>query len=103
MNTFSVLAEPARRNILDAIRANPLTVNALVEQVGMSQPVVSKHLRILRENQLVRVQPEGQRRRYHVNTEPLMEIEERLAPYRQFWAEKLDDLEVHLDETFPEG
>jgi DNA-binding transcriptional ArsR family regulator len=103
MNTFTILAEPARRNILDAIRANPLTVNALVDEVGMSQPVVSKHLRILREAGLVTVQPEGQRRRYHINPEPLSELDDWLEPYRQFWVKKLDDLEAHLDNTFDKG
>lgn len=103
MNTFAVLSEPARRNILDALRANPLTVNALADSVGMSQPVVSKHLRILRDAGLVTAMPEGQRRRYHINAEPLAELDDWLDPYRQFWSKKLGNLEAHLDMTFKKG
>lgn len=102
MNTYTVLSEPARRNILDVLRASPVTVGTLAQTLGMSQPVVSKHLRILRDAGLVTAQPEGQRRRYHINAEPLTELDDWLQPYRQYWSKKLDDLESHLDETFKE-
>jgi DNA-binding transcriptional ArsR family regulator len=64
----------------------------------MSQPVVSKHLRILRDAGLVSVKPDGQRRLYSVNPEPLIELEAWLEPYRRFWDTKLDSLEQHLDD-----
>lgn len=97
MSAFAVIAEPNRRRLLDAMLAGPQPVTALVEAVGMSQPVVSKHLRVLRDAGLVSVQPDGQRRLYSVNARPLAELDEWLAPYREFWAERLDGLERHLD------
>ena len=98
MNTFTVLAEPNRRLLLDCLLESDQSVNALVERVGMSQPVVSKHLRILREAGLVDVKPQGQRRLYRINPEPLTELDNWLEPYREFWDKKLDALEHHLDE-----
>ena len=75
MNTFVVLAEPNRRRIMDALRVEPHTVSALVVATGLRQPAVSKHLKVLRDADLVSVRPEGQRRWYEVNTGPLMELE----------------------------
>ena len=97
MNTFVVLAEPKRREILDELRREPQTVSALVDALGVSQPAVSKHLRVLREADLVSVRPDGQRRWYEVNPTPLEELAEWLEPYRQLWSERLDSLERHLD------
>ena len=74
MNTFVVLAEPKRREILDELRREPQTVSALVDALGVSQPAVSKHLRVLREADLVSVRPDGQRRWYEVNPTPLEEL-----------------------------
>lgn len=99
MNTFVVLAEPKRREILDELRREPQTVSALVDALGVSQPAVSKHLRVLRDADLVSVRPDGQRRWYEVNTGPLMELEEWLEPYRALWSERLDRLERHLDDN----
>lgn len=96
MNTFSIVAEPSRRRILDALVTGPRPVGELVEELGMSQPVVSKHLRILRDADVVTVTPSGQRRLYAVNPAPLKEIHTWLEPYRRFWDGKLDDLEAHL-------
>ena len=98
MNTFTILAEPSRRVILDTLLNGAMSVNTLVDAVGMSQPVVSKHLRILREAGLVSVNPRGQQRLYSIRAEPLIELEQWLAPYRQFWHSKLDALESHLNE-----
>ena len=103
MNTFVVLAEPKRREILDELRQAPQTVSALVDALGVSQPAVSKHLRVLRDADLVSVRPEGQRRWYEVNTGPLMELEAWLEPYRALWSERLDRLERHLDENLEAG
>ena len=100
--TFSVLAEPARRSILDLLLERPHSVGELVGRLGLSQPGTSKHLRILREAGLVRVRPDAQRRLYELRPEPLTEIDAWLEPYRRFWNEHLDALERHLD-TMPGG
>ena len=103
MSAFAVLSEPNRRRLLDVLRDGPRPVKGLVDAVGMSQPVVSKHLRILREANLVKVEPDGQRRLYSINAQPLAEIDEWLAPYREFMAERLDALESHLQQTTKEN
>ena len=94
---FSALAEPTRRRILDLLRERARPVNELVELLGISQPGVSKHLRVLREAELVSVRRDAQRRWYELRAEPLSEVDAWLEPYRQLWAERLDDLERHLD------
>jgi len=80
MNAFTVLSEPNRRKILDLLLDGPRPVGELVDEMAMSQPVVSKHLRVLREAGLVSVTPEGQRRLYGIRAEPLREIDAWLAP-----------------------
>ncbi len=97
MNMFAVLAEPNRRLLLDNLRPEPHTVSELVDAVGLSQPAVSKHLRVLRDAGLVTIRLDGQRRWYEINAEPLAELDEWLEPYRQLWAGRLDRLENHLD------
>jgi DNA-binding transcriptional ArsR family regulator len=94
---FDVLAEPNRRRILDLLRVAERPVGHLVEQLAVSQPAVSKHLRVLREVGLVDVRSDAQRRIYRVRTEPLRAIDEWLEPYRQLWESRLDALERHLD------
>jgi DNA-binding transcriptional ArsR family regulator len=96
--TFDALAEPARRQILELLRQRERPVGELVERLKLSQPGVSKHLRVLREAGLVRVRPEGQRRWYGLRAEPLAELDAWLQPYRELWAGRLDALERHLDE-----
>ena len=96
---FGALAEPSRRNLLQLLLAGPLPVNALVEGSGMSQPLVSKHLRILKTVGLVDMHPDGQRRLYSVNAAPLKDLDSWLEPYRAFWEERLDALEQHLHES----
>jgi DNA-binding transcriptional ArsR family regulator len=98
-STFDVLAEPTRRRILDLLRDDERPVNELVTTLNVSQPGVSKHLRVLREAGLVEVRTDAQRRLYRVRPEPLAEIDEWLAPYRRLWAERLTALDRHLDET----
>ena len=98
--TFEVLAEPTRRQVLDLLRDRPRLVGELVRELGVSQPGVSKHLRVLREAGLVRVRPEAQRRWYELDPAPLAEVDAWLAPYRRLWSERLDALERHLD-TMP--
>jgi DNA-binding transcriptional ArsR family regulator len=97
--TFDVLAEPTRRRILDLLLDRERPVGDLVEKLDVSQPGVSKHLRVLREAGLVEVRHDAQRRFYRVRPEPLAEIDAWLAPYRRLWAKRLDSLERHLDET----
>ena len=100
-DVLEVLAEPHRRRILDALRQGELPVGALVEQLGSSQPLVSKHLRVLREAGLVEVRVDGQRRLYRLRPEPLVELDAWLEPYRQMWRTSLDRLEAHLREGEP--
>jgi DNA-binding transcriptional ArsR family regulator len=100
---FDVLAEPTRRRILDELMYQERPVNDLVEILGMSQPGVSKHLRVLREAGLVEVRRDAQRRLYRLRPEPLREIDDWLEPYRRFWNERLDALEAHLDRTASES
>lgn len=95
--TFEVLAEPNRRRILDALLAAPSSVNELVARLSISQPLASKHLRVLREAGLVTVRQDAQRRRYAVAPEPLLEIDAWLAPYRRLWSDRLDALTRHLE------
>ena len=95
---FEVLAEPSRRRILDLIRDDERSVGELVDRLPLSQPGVSRHLRVLRDAGLVNVRREAQKRLYAVNPEPLAEIDVWLAPYRRLWTERLDALENHLDD-----
>ena len=97
MLAFEVIAEPNRRRILDLLVEGERPVGELVERVALSQPAVSKHLRILREARLVEVRGEAQRRLYSVRPEPLQAIDEWLSPYRSMWQDRLDDLERHLE------
>ena len=100
--TFDVLAEPTRREILDLLRDRERPVNDLVNRLAISQPGVSKHLRVLREAGLVEVRTDAQRRLYRVRAQPLEEIDAWLAPYRRLWEGTLDALERHLDEETEE-
>ena len=96
MSAFQVLAEPHRRHILDLLRDGERSVNELVLGLGLSQPGVSKHLRVLREAGLVRARVDGQRRLYALRPQPLTEVHEWLEPYRRLWGDRLDALEQHL-------
>jgi DNA-binding transcriptional ArsR family regulator len=104
LRALEVLAEPSRRRILDLLRAGERGVGELVilladAGAGLSQPAVSKHLRILREAGLVDVRPVAQQRLYHVVPGPLRDLDDWLAPYRAMWERSLDALEAHLDST----
>lgn len=96
-SAFEVLAEPKRRDILDLLRSGERPVGDLVERLSLSQPAVSKHLRVLRDAGLVDVRADAQRRLYRISSQPLEELDEWLEPYRQFWTTHLDRLESHLD------
>jgi DNA-binding transcriptional ArsR family regulator len=101
LDVLEVLAEPARRRILDTLREGELSVGALVDRLGSSQPLVSKHLRVLREAGLVEARADGQRRLYRVRPEPLAELDDWLEPYRRMWRSSLDRIETHLTEGEP--
>ena len=98
MPSFDALADPTRRRILDLLLERPRLVGELTDELGLSQPGTSKHLRVLREAGLVVVRPDAQRRWYELRTEPLAEIDAWLTPYRRFWNARLDDLERRLDD-----
>ncbi len=99
---FEVLAEPRRRRILDLVRDGERSVGELVDALSMSQPAVSKHLRVLREAGLVEARVDEQRRLYRLRPGPLRELDAWLAPYRWAWDESLDRLEAHLGEMASE-
>lgn len=98
---FDVLAEPTRRRILDLLLQRPRLVGELTDELRLTQPGTSKHLRVLREAGLVRVRQDGQRRWYELRPQPLAEIDAWLTPYRWLWEDRLDALERHLD-TMPD-
>ena len=97
-DTLEALAEPHRRRILDVLRGGGASVGSLVDVLNASQPLVSKHLCVLREAGLISVRVDGQRRLYRVRPEPLVALDAWLAPYRQLWNTSLDRLEAHLTE-----
>src|SRR5688572_26071797 len=96
LGVLDVIAEPTRRRILDAVRGGERSVGELVDEVGMHQPGVSRHLKVLRDAGLVEVRRDAQRRLYRLRPEPLMELDAWLEPYRLEWANRLDSLERHL-------
>ncbi|MEV6629554.1 metalloregulator ArsR/SmtB family transcription factor [Actinoplanes sp. NPDC051470] len=97
-DAFNAVAEPRRRQILDLLAQREMPVNDLVTLLGLAQPQVSKHLRVLREVDLVRVRDEGRQRMYRLNSEPLKPIHDWLRRYEQMWDERFDLLEQVLDE-----
>ncbi len=96
-NTFDLLADPTRRRIIEALAHGECSVSTLVDKLKMSQPAVSKHLRVLRESGLAEVRREGQKRIYRLDAEPLKELDEWLTPFRAFWEPRLDAMEKTLD------
>jgi DNA-binding transcriptional ArsR family regulator len=94
---WSALAEPSRRAVLDLLVQRPRTVNEVVDALGLAQPTVSKHLKVLREAGLVRVSADAQRRIYAIEPAPLAALDDWLAPYRLLWNDGLDALGRHLD------
>jgi DNA-binding transcriptional ArsR family regulator len=101
-SAFTILAEPSRRAILNLLASAERSVGDLEDELRLSQPSVSKHLRVLREAGFVEARIEAQRRLYRIRPEPLQEVEEWLAPFRRFWSTHVDALERHLDRLHPE-
>ena len=93
---FEVIADPTRRRILDLLLQRPHSVGELVEAIDISQPGVSKQLRLLREAELVHVHKEAQRRWYHLNPDPLKELDSWLDAYRKSWSERYSQLDAYL-------
>jgi len=94
---LEALAEPRRQQILDLLRDGERPVGDLVDRLGISQPAVSKHLRVLKDAGLVEARADAQRRLYRIRPEPLAELDDWLATYRALWTTHLDRLEEHLD------
>ena len=94
---FEALVEPNRRRILDLLREGERPVSALVDALDVSQPAVSKHLRVLREAELVEVRTVAQQRIYRLQLDRLRELDRWLAPFRELWADRLDELERVVD------
>lgn len=97
--SFGIIAEPNRRAILTLLAASERSVSEIEAQLRMSQPSVSKHLRVLRDAGLVEVRVEAQRRVYRIRPEPLAEVDAWLESFRHFWSAHVDALERHLDRT----
>src|SRR5215831_8444255 len=97
-DAFNAVAEPRRREILDALAGGERAVNDLVDLVGLAQPQVSKHLRVLREVGAVEVRDEGRRRLYRVNGEALRPIHDWVKSYERTWSERFERLDAVLDE-----
>jgi DNA-binding transcriptional ArsR family regulator len=97
VKSFEIIAEPNRRAILSLLVSSQQSVGEIERQLRMSQPTVSKHLRVLREAGFVESTVDAQRRLYRLKPEPLQEVDAWLAPFRRFWSAHLDALERHLD------
>lgn len=97
-STFAIIAEPSRRAILSLLASCERSVGDIEDSLNLTQPSVSKHLRVLREAGFVQSRIDAQRRVYRINPEPLKEIDEWLAPFRRFWSARVDALERHLDQ-----
>jgi DNA-binding transcriptional ArsR family regulator len=93
-DAFNAVAEPRRRQILDILAAGERPVNELVALLGVAQPVVSKHLRVLREVGLAEVRDEGRRRMYRLNGRPLEPIHDWVRNYERSWSERFDRLDA---------
>lgn len=96
-SAFEILAEPNRRAILSLLMQSEQSVGEIERRLGMSQPTVSKHLRVLRDAGFVESTVDAQRRLYRLRPEPFQEVDAWLAPFREFWSAHVDALERHLD------
>jgi DNA-binding transcriptional ArsR family regulator len=97
-DAFNAVAEPRRRQILDALAAGERPVNDLVAELGLAQPQVSKHLRVLREVGAVDVRHEGRQRLYRLNGQALKPIHDWVKDYERLWSERFEQLDVVLEE-----
>ena len=102
-DAFNAVAEPRRRQILDALAGRELPVNDLVGLLGLAQPQVSKHLRVLREVGAVGVRDEGRQRLYRLNGHALKPIHDWVKNYERSWSERFDQLDAVLEDLKPKG
>jgi DNA-binding transcriptional ArsR family regulator len=100
-SAFKIIAEPNRRSILNLLASSRQSVGEIERRLGMPQPTVSKHLRVLREAGFVEATVDAQRRLYRLKPEPLQEVDAWLAQFRQFWSARVDALERHLNRMDP--
>jgi DNA-binding transcriptional ArsR family regulator len=100
-SAFEIVAEPNRRAILSLLGSSQLSVGDIERQLRMSQPTVSKHLRILREAGFVESRVDAQRRFYQLRPQPFQELDAWLAQFRRFWSAHVDALERHLNRMHP--
>ena len=100
-SVFEIIAEPNRRAILSLLVSSEQSVGEIERQLRMSQPAVSKHLRVLREAGFVESTVDAQRRLYRLKPEPFQELDDWLVPFRRFWSSHVDALERHLDRMDP--
>jgi DNA-binding transcriptional ArsR family regulator len=101
-SAFEIIAEPNRRAILSLLASSEQSVGDIERQLGMSQPAVSKHLRVLRETGFVESTVDAQRRLYRLKPKPFQEMDIWLAQFRRFWSAHVDALERYLDRMHPE-
>ena len=94
---FEIIAEPNRRAILSLLVSSEQSVGEIERQLGMPQPMASKHLRVLRDAGFVESTVDAQRRIYRLRPQPFQEVDAWLAPFRRFWSARVDALERHLD------
>jgi DNA-binding transcriptional ArsR family regulator len=97
-DAFNAVAEPRRRQILDVLAGGERSVNELVGLLGLAQPQVSKHLRVLREVGAVDVRSEGRQRLYRLNGQALKPIHDWVKPYERSWSERFEELDAVLDD-----
>ncbi|MFJ8630849.1 ArsR/SmtB family transcription factor [Streptomyces sp. NPDC093568] len=97
-DVFSALANPVRRRLLDALREGPRAVNDLAGRFELSRPAISEHLQVLRQARLVREEPRGRQRFYHLEPTPLAEVSEWLHPFEHYWRARMRSLRDLLDE-----
>ncbi|MFD2611127.1 ArsR/SmtB family transcription factor [Paenibacillus gansuensis] len=98
LTTLSALAEPNRYQIVELLREGPLTVGEIAERLGLQQPQVSKHLRVLNESGLVEVQPSANKRFYKLSPKPFLEMEEWITSFRSLWEDRFNRLDDYLRE-----
>ncbi len=101
-SVYEVIVEPNRRAILGLLATSERSVGEIERQLCLPQPTVSKHLRVLRDAGFVQSQVRAQHRMYRINPEPLRELDEWLAQFRQYWIPHVDALERHLDRMYPD-
>ena len=100
-DVFSALANPVRRRLLEELRDGPLPVNDLVSRFELGRPAISEHLQVLRQSGLVREEPKGRQRIYHLEPLPLAQVEDWLHPFERYWRDRLHALRDLLDQEKP--